>query len=139
MGDNNTYTTGRVNGHHIVLAYMPGMGNRSSASVAQGLRVSFTGTKLALVVGICGGVPFPSNGAEIILGDVIISDGVIEYDFGRQYPDGFHRKCDAKEALRQPTQEIRTFLNSIRTHRVQVKLQKQASQYLKISGGSRRE
>jgi nucleoside phosphorylase len=130
-GDANTYTTGRISGHHIVLAYMPGMGNRSSASVARGLQVSFTGIKLALVVGICGGIPFPSDGTEIILGDVIISDSVFEYDFGRQYPDGFQRKSDIKETLGQPNQEIRSFLNGIRTRRMRVKVQNQISDHLK--------
>lgn len=44
--------------------------------------------KLALVVGICGGIPFPfgnSQQTEMVLGDVVISNGVIEYDFGAQW------------------------------------------------------
>jgi nucleoside phosphorylase len=131
VGDTNTYTTGRISGHHVVLAFMPGMGNRISASVARGLQISFTGIKLALVVGICGGVPHSSDGTEIILGDVIISDSVIEYDFGRQYPDGFQRKVGVNETLGHPNQEIRSFLNRLRTRRMRVQVQKQTAQHLK--------
>jgi nucleoside phosphorylase len=41
-----------------------------------------------LVVGVSGGVPRDENtNAEILLGDVIISTGVIQFDFGRQLPD----------------------------------------------------
>jgi nucleoside phosphorylase len=130
-GDDNTYAIGRISGHHVVLAFMPGMGNRSSASVARGLRVSFTGIKLALVVGICGGAPYSTDKREIILGDVIISDSVIEYDFGRQYPDGFVRKSGVKETLGQPNQEIRSFLNSLRTSRKQTQIQQQITNHLR--------
>jgi nucleoside phosphorylase len=129
-GDDNTYTTGRINSHHVVLAVMPGMGNRSSASVARSLRMSFTRIKLALVVGICGGAPYSTDKREIILGDVIISDSVIEYDFGRQYPDGFVRKSGIKETLGQPNQEIRSFLNDLRTSQRQAHVQQQIAHYL---------
>ncbi|CRG92827.1 hypothetical protein PISL3812_09898 [Talaromyces islandicus] len=130
-GDDNTYATGRIGGHHVVLAIMPGMGNRSSASVARGLRISFTQIKLALVVGICGGAPYSTENTEIILGDVIISDSVVEYDFGRQYPDGFVRKSGVKETLGQPKQEIRSFLNSLRTFRKRTQIQQQIMEHLK--------
>jgi nucleoside phosphorylase len=142
VGDDNTYATGKISGHDVVLAFMPGMGNRSSASVARSLRVSFTGIKLALVVGICGGAPYltDDNNTEIILGDVIISDSVVEYDFGRQYPDGFIRKRGVKETLGQPNQEIRSFLNSLQTLQRQTHIQQQTTQYLKdIQGHNERD
>jgi nucleoside phosphorylase len=130
-GDANSYTTGRIGQHNIVLCYMPGMGKGSAASVASSLRVSYTGIKLALVVGICGGVPFPQRNTTIFLGDVIISDSVIEYDFGRQYPHGFRRKSDLKDTLGRPTREIRTFLAGLKTRRMRNTLQERLSLYLK--------
>lgn len=46
-----------------------------------------------LVVGVSGGVPRDENtNAKILLGDVIISTGVIQFDFGRQLPDQCHRR-----------------------------------------------
>src|SRR5882757_10333342 len=56
-GDQNTYTTGVIGKHNVVLAHMPGMGSTSAAAVAASLRSSFPGIELALVVGICGVVP----------------------------------------------------------------------------------
>ena len=50
---------------------MPGMGKGDAANVASGVRSSFEGIKLALVVGICGGVPNGTDDEkEILLGDV---------------------------------------------------------------------
>jgi nucleoside phosphorylase len=88
-GDPNVYVTGRISRHNVVLCSMPGIGKANAASVASSLRISYERIELGLVVGICGGVPLPSNNTEIVLGDVIISDSVIEYDFGARYPDGF--------------------------------------------------
>src|SRR5215469_8938537 len=80
-GDKNTYITGKIGRHNIVLCYLPGIGKGSAAGAAATLQTSYTRIRLALVVGICGGVPSPSSNTEIRLGDIIISDSVIEYDF----------------------------------------------------------
>lgn len=98
-GDPNHYTTGVIGRHNVVVVHMPGMGKSNGASVAANCRASFMNLGLVLVVGICGGVPFAKNGAEIVLGDVIISDGLIQYDFGRQFPDRFVRKHDTMARL----------------------------------------
>ncbi|CAI7573662.1 unnamed protein product [Penicillium pancosmium] len=107
-GDANAYINGRIGKHGVALCYMPGMGKGSAASVASGLRISYPGTKIDLVVGICGGAPSPSKDREVFLGDVIISDSVIEYDFGRQHPGGFQRKTGIKDTLGRPDREILT-------------------------------
>lgn len=112
--DPNSYTTGRIGSHNVVLSYMPGIGRGAAASVASSLRVSYTGVQLALVVGICGAAPCPSDKQQIFLGDVIISDSVIQYDFGRQYPGGFQRKMGVKDTLGRPGQEISSFLERLR-------------------------
>jgi nucleoside phosphorylase len=130
VGDANSYTTGRIHNHDVVLAFMPGMGNRRSAGVARGLLVSFTEIKLALLVGICGGVPYASDGVEIVLGDIIIGDSVIEYDFGRQYPHGFERKSGVRETLGSPNQAIQSFLNRLRSRRTRNQVQRYTIQYL---------
>lgn len=119
-GDANSYINGRIGKHDVVLCYMPGMGKGSAASVASSLRVSYTGVQLALVVGICGGAPNPIGDQAIFLGDVIISNALVEYDFGRQYPGGFERKSDA---LRRPDQEIRTLLAALSTSRARAEFQ----------------
>ncbi|KAL4758885.1 purine and uridine phosphorylase [Aspergillus foveolatus] len=131
-GDANAYINGRIGKHDVVLCYMPGMGKGSAANVASSLQVSYPGIKLALVVGICGGAPSPPEYGDIFLGDVIISDSVIEYDFGRQYPGGFSRKSGAKEALGRPSRKIRTLLNSLRTENARSELQSQTQGYLQV-------
>jgi nucleoside phosphorylase len=62
---------------------MPSIGKGSAASVAARLKYSFQRIKLAFVIGMCGGVPIGTDGEEIILGDIIISTGIIPYNFGR--------------------------------------------------------
>ncbi|RHZ45308.1 Pfs and NB-ARC domain protein [Aspergillus thermomutatus] len=126
-GDVNAYTTGRIGKQNIVLCHMPGMGKVSAAGVATSLRFSYPNIRLALLVGICGGVPFPSSGAaEIFLGDVIISDSLIEYDFGKQYPGGFQRKT----GVGRPNREIRTILSAMASSKVYSEFEEQLNKHL---------
>ncbi|EHK43342.1 hypothetical protein TRIATDRAFT_33697 [Trichoderma atroviride IMI 206040] len=111
VGDPNAYTTGRMAGHNVVLAFMPGMGKVNSANVAAGFRMSFPNIKLGLVVGICGGVPGGEDGEnEVLLGDVIISTALIQYDFGRQYDNRVVRRDTLQDNLSRPNAQIRSFI-----------------------------
>jgi nucleoside phosphorylase len=83
-GYDNAYINRRIGNHNVVVCYMPGMGKGSAASVASSLKISYKRIEVALVVGVCGGAPYPLSGREVFLGDVIISDSVVQYDFGRQ-------------------------------------------------------
>lgn len=112
-GDTNAYTTGAIGRHNVVLAHMPGIGKGNAASVASSFRSSFGRIKLALIVGVCGGVPIGTDDEEVLLGDVIISTGIIQYDFGRQLPDRFIRKDTLVDNLGRPNAEIRAFLSKL--------------------------
>ncbi|GAB1192121.1 hypothetical protein APSETT444_001305 [Aspergillus pseudonomiae] len=130
--DTNSYTVGRISTHNVVLCHMPGMGKVSAAIVASNLTSSYTQVSLALVVGICGGVPvLPSSKTSILLGDVIISNSVVQYDYGRQYPNGFERKKDGLDTLGRPCQEIRGLLGLLETLRERQKFQNGVIQHLK--------
>ncbi|KAL4781057.1 hypothetical protein BJX76DRAFT_350476 [Aspergillus varians] len=72
--DRNAYINRRISKHNVILCYMPGIGKGSAASIAASLRFSYAGIKLALVVGICGGVPSPPTHSDIFLGDIVISN-----------------------------------------------------------------
>ncbi|KAF5624767.1 hypothetical protein F25303_11482 [Fusarium sp. NRRL 25303] len=98
-GDPNSYSIGIMSGHHVVLAHPPGIGTIAAGTIAAFCKLSFTSIRLALVVGICGGAPM-NNGIQIHLGDVIISTGIVSYDFGRRFPDGFEMKDTLSEQLR---------------------------------------
>ncbi|KAK1983517.1 nucleoside phosphorylase domain-containing protein [Colletotrichum cereale] len=114
-GDTNAYSFGVIGGHPAVLVHMPGMGKGNGAMVATNCRNSFPGLKLALVVGICGGVPFYDKGKqEIILGDVIVSEGLVQYDVGRRYPDKFMIRESAGSVTGRPPPELRGLINKLK-------------------------
>ncbi|KAH8890224.1 purine and uridine phosphorylase [Thozetella sp. PMI_491] len=115
-GDYNHYTTGRIGKYNVVLALLPHMGKAEAASAAASMRSSYQALKLALLVGVCGGIPEAPTG-EILLGDVIISKSVVQYDFGRQYPDRFTRKDTVEDNLGRPNKDIRGLLALFETDR----------------------
>ncbi|GKZ52028.1 hypothetical protein AbraIFM66951_009726, partial [Aspergillus brasiliensis] len=115
-GDPNAYSCGAIGRHNVVLVHMPGMGKASAAAVAAHCRVSFPNLKLALIVGVCGALPLVNTDQEIILGDVIIGEGIIQYDFGRQYPDRFVRRNTLLDSLGRPSPEIRAHLAKLKSH-----------------------
>ncbi|KAJ5461596.1 uncharacterized protein N7458_003148 [Penicillium daleae] len=93
-GDDNIYTLGKLLHHNVVLVYMAGMGKGAASQAASTIRSSYPEIKLALVVGICGGVPLYVAGEEdLVLGDVVISNGIVQYDFGRRFLDTFLSKA----------------------------------------------
>lgn len=71
---------------------MASLGKVSAAFVAQVVRASFQNIKLALVVGICGGAPYDPHQRELYLDDVMISQSIIQYDFGSKYLRQSNRK-----------------------------------------------
>ncbi|GES60154.1 purine and uridine phosphorylase [Aspergillus terreus] len=129
--DPNSYSVGVLGGRNVVLAHPPRMGRTASASVAAFCALSFKKIKLALVVGVCGGVPFnKSDKEEILLGDVVISKGVIQYDFGRQFSDQFRRKIDVEHLLGRPNDRICSLLAKLETIVHRAILQRKTSQFL---------
>ncbi|KAJ4854223.1 phosphorylase superfamily domain-containing protein [Trichoderma breve] len=113
-GDLNTYTTGRIGKHNVVLALLPQMGKSNAAAAAASFRSSYNNIELALLVGVCGGVPRTDSFAEdeILLGDVVISRAVVQYDFGKA------------------SKNIQGLLNTFETDRGLSLLQRQTAQFL---------
>lgn len=116
VGDENSYTLGELGGKPVVLVAPRDMGNTNMRDLARQLRLSFPSILYALVVGICGGAPFLHDGkdwteSQIHLGDVIISTHVIQYDFGKQYENGFVRRSDAESSLPRAPAEVANFIN----------------------------
>ncbi|KAK4083833.1 uncharacterized protein Triagg1_1495 [Trichoderma aggressivum f. europaeum] len=131
-GDLNTYTTGRIGKHNVVLALLPQMGKSNAAAAAASFRSSYNNVELALLVGVCGGVPRagPFAEDEILLGDVVISRAVVQYDFGRTYPNGFVRKSSFQDNLGKASKNIQGLLNNFETDRGLSLLQRQTAQFL---------
>ncbi|QPC58020.1 hypothetical protein HYE67_000251 [Fusarium culmorum] len=122
-GDPNAYSTGVIGQHNVVLAHLPGMGKGAAGNIAAFCRMSYPEISLALVVGICGGVPFyGKENDEIVLGDVIISTGVVQYDLGKRFPDKFKTKDTLEDNLGRPGLELRSLFSKLKTNRQQGKL-----------------
>lgn len=111
------------------------MGTVNAAAVAANCRVSFPNVKLALVVGVCGAVPSGPDGGEIVLGDVIVSDGVIQYDLGRRLPDRFVRKDTLLDSLGRPNAEIRALLAKLKGFRGRKTLRSKMYGYMDVLRG----
>jgi nucleoside phosphorylase len=133
-GDRNAYSAGAIGLHNVILVHMPGMGKASAAAAAANCRVSFPNIRLAVVVGVCGVAPFEPDGSEIVLGDVIISDGVIQYDLGRRFPERFMRKDTLLDSLGRPTAEIRSILAKLKGGQSRESLQSKLAGYMDILG-----
>ncbi|KAK7418712.1 hypothetical protein QQX98_003730 [Neonectria punicea] len=128
-GDPHRYVTGLLGHLPIVLLLLPGMGKVNAASAAASLRSSYNNLKWALLVGICGAVP-QASGTEILLGDVIISTHVIQYDFGRQYSDELVPKKTIQDTLGRPTKEIRILNALLETRSSRHALEQRTAQFL---------
>lgn len=131
IGDTNTYTTGHMGNFDVVLVLLPEIGKVSAASATASLRSSYPGLRLVLLTGICGGVPKPETGDEILLGDVIISKTVIQYDPGRQYPDGFVARDTTEDSLGRPNKDIRSLVTILETDLGRERLESRAAILLK--------
>ncbi|KAL8386828.1 hypothetical protein RB595_010358 [Gaeumannomyces hyphopodioides] len=122
-GDINTYTTGRIGNHAVVLLLFSSMGMKASA-VAASLQLSYTNIKLALIVGICGGLP-QIRGRDTFLGDVIVSKSIVNHDFGWRYPDEFEIRS-TEDTLEQANNNIRGLLKLLEGEDELERLQKKA-------------
>ncbi|KAL8311280.1 hypothetical protein RB597_002067 [Gaeumannomyces tritici] len=138
-GDPYSYACGRIGRHNVVVPHMTGMGKANAANVATNCGRSFPGVKIALVVGVCAGVPSVSGGPgqkkDVILGDVIISQGVVQYDFGRQTDAGFYTKVTPLESLGKPITEISSLVAMLKSRDDRKRLLQDMSEYLDVLQG----
>lgn len=118
-GDANTYANGRMGNHNVVLVLLRKMGKRAAAGTAAQIATSYTRISLALLIGVCGGIPRykrdETEDIEIRLGDVIVSTKVVEFDFGREYPDGIVPKSTEDDQPGKPNKNISNLLEALQT------------------------
>ncbi|KAH7157169.1 hypothetical protein EDB81DRAFT_867930 [Dactylonectria macrodidyma] len=108
---------------------LPGMGKANAASAVASLRSSYNNIKWALLVGICDAVPQVS-GTEVLLGDVILSRYVVQYDFARQYSHKVMPKKTIEDTLGRPNKEIRVLNALLETRSSSNRLERKATQFL---------
>jgi nucleoside phosphorylase len=129
--DRNEYELGYIGDHNVVVAFIGGMGPKDAQNVAESLRLSFRHIKLALVVGICRGVPIKAPGSgEILLGDTIVSTQVVDLTFARQYDDRVEIRTHVRDVLGRPAIEIRNFLHKTTTKQCRGRIKDNLVQYL---------
>lgn len=75
-------------GVHTVALGLCGMGNNMAALRASTMRHHFSDLESIIMVGIAGGIPAPEHPAEHVrLGDIVVSEGIVQYDFGKETGD----------------------------------------------------
>ncbi|KAF3107147.1 hypothetical protein TWF706_002860 [Orbilia oligospora] len=129
QGDPNTYRNGRLGEHNVVLLLLPKMGKSSAAGSTASLRSSYYNISLALLVGICGGVPYVGK-REILLGDVIIGERIFQYDFGRQYHNQHVPKAADEGNLGNLNKDLSSLIAYFKTDPGRQEVQKNAAGYL---------
>lgn len=81
----------------LVALGMCGMGNNKAAIRAQKMITCFPELKYVIMTGIAGGIPSPEDVTKHVrLGDIIISEGVIQYDLITETPEG--QRCRSNTA-----------------------------------------
>lgn len=129
--DQNQYRTGRIGDYNIVMTLLPNTGKVNAATAIADLVSSFPKVRLALVVGICGAVPTAAESdEEIIMGDVVISSSMIQFDYGTQDPHEFQTKTGHVDALPSAARDISSLLRSFETRLNRQRLQDHVSKYL---------
>ncbi|KAG8628804.1 hypothetical protein KVT40_002669 [Elsinoe batatas] len=114
--DLNSYSTGAIGHHNVVLVYLWSMGLLPSSSAAVSLQKSYPCIRLALVVGVCGGVPDISHyHKSVFLGDLVISTGLVQHDYGRVHEHGFETKRSSTNVMGQPPPAIGSFISLLQT------------------------
>ncbi|KAK4972967.1 hypothetical protein LTR42_006261 [Elasticomyces elasticus] len=128
-GDPNVYSYGMLGGWPVVVASPRDPGTQHAADVAHGLKLSFEHLKVLFVVGVAGGAPRTPDKTDILLGDVIISTAVVQYDFGRQCPEGFAMKTEVEDILGRTATTLAIFLKSLIFEQATVRLTQKTNDY----------
>ncbi|KAF3191529.1 hypothetical protein TWF788_006126 [Orbilia oligospora] len=123
------YRNGRLGEHNVVLLLLPKMGKSSAAGSTASLRSSYCNISLALLVGICGGVPYVGK-REILLGDVIIGERIFQYDFGRQYHNQHVPKAADEGNMGNLNKDLSSLIAYFKTEPGRQEVQKNTAGYL---------
>ncbi|KAJ5116734.1 hypothetical protein N7456_001082 [Penicillium angulare] len=115
----NSYALGRIGKHNVVISSLPSgeYGKSTVSRVAEETMYTFPNLRIALLVGIGGGVP--SGMHDIRLGDIAVGSslghegGVYQYNYRRAIRDG--RDFQPTAVLEPPPSFIQKAVASLRT------------------------
>ncbi|KAJ4855399.1 NACHT domain-containing protein [Trichoderma breve] len=128
-GDLNTYTTGYMGKYNIVVVLLCNSGKANAASTSASLRSSYPCIELLLLTGICEGVP-DANEEELLLGDVIISETVIQYDLSSPFHHALKRRSTLEDRQGRANNNIRKFIANFKTEMGLQRLEEKATLHL---------
>ncbi|RFN43882.1 hypothetical protein FIE12Z_11876 [Fusarium flagelliforme] len=105
--DSNSYSWGRLGQHNIVIASFPAgvYGITAATSTASDLIHSLPHIRVALLIGIGGGISNPDEDQDIRLGEIVVSQpdgptgGVVQYDLVKAKVGGV---LEQKSSLNKP-------------------------------------
>ncbi|KAF3076782.1 hypothetical protein CFAM422_001007 [Trichoderma lentiforme] len=129
QGDLNTYTTGYMGKYNIVVVLLCNSGKANAASTSASLRSSYPRIELLLLTGICEGVP-DANGEELLLGDVVISETVIQYDLNSPFNNALKRRNTLEDRQGRANNNIRKFIANFKTEMGLQRLEEKATLHL---------
>ncbi|KAI1272701.1 nucleoside phosphorylase domain-containing protein [Xylaria sp. FL0933] len=111
-GDANIYTLGRIGEHNVVIAGLPadGYGTVNAATVAKDMHRTFPSLRDYLMVGIAGGAG-SADDIDVRLGDIVVSDEVIQYDLGKAHHQGHF---ETTEIPLRPSQRLRMAVGKLK-------------------------
>lgn len=116
-GAGHRFFIGKINSangktHKIALAQC-GMGNNQAAIRATNMLSHFQSIESIIMVGIAGGIPSFQKGDNCIrLGDIVVSQGVTQYDFIKEKPDAF--ECRSKPP--KPSAQLLEAIDIMKTY-----------------------
>jgi nucleoside phosphorylase len=94
-GDRSDYLLGTIpsahprQAHTVVLTMLGETGNDAAASACTNLLRSYRSVRCLLMAGIAAGVPNPGQPERHVrLGDIVVAQGIAEYDSVREHDDG---------------------------------------------------
>ncbi|EXL91752.1 hypothetical protein FOIG_15075 [Fusarium odoratissimum NRRL 54006] len=105
-GDTNHYVNGRIGDLDVVVLLLYSMGKVSAGTAAARLQCSYPELEVVFLAGICGGIPevqSPNGGKRaVLLGDVVVSSHMVQYDFGRRSAEILERIQQSNPKYQHP-------------------------------------
>lgn len=81
--------------HRVALA-LCGMGNNQAAIRAANMLNHFKSIESVIMTGIAGGIPsFQNDDKQVRLGDIVVSNGITQYDFVKETPENIEVRSNS--------------------------------------------
>ncbi|KKA29338.1 hypothetical protein TD95_001949, partial [Thielaviopsis punctulata] len=107
-GDDNNYTLARIGRRNVFILCVKECSTSLAATATEKVKLTFPNVELFLLAGIAAGVPSETH--DIRLADIVVSPGVIKYDFGKMESDGFVRTG----ALNKPHEALLNVVDTLK-------------------------